>query len=176
MFKDIYSQIKLPDIFSLTCTVFTALSMFFVLEQRFQLFTLFIVIAIVFDYLDGKVARAVKRKGDFGKVLDSLNDVFLYLIVMVLFGYSIGMNNMMSIIFYIIFIISGILRLARFTLRGTVSGCYQGLPVSYVIIIPFLYFIFLHFNININYLIWFYFIPAFLMISTIKIKKKFPYF
>lgn len=176
MYNDIRKYLELPDYVSLGTTVFAVASIFLSIQKNFLYSLVAIVIALVFDYYDGKVARMINRKGDFGKVLDSLNDVILYLICVAVFGYCAGLNSVYDIAAFIIFIMAGVIRLARFTIMGVVEGCYIGLPVSYSIIIPFVYFLFVYLQVDVMHLIWLYFVPSFLMVSSIKVKKKFPYF
>ncbi len=171
IYKDLRKNLALPDFFSLTGLIFSILSIFCALEENLPYAAAFFFAAAAFDYTDGRVARAVKRKGRYGAELDNLCDVVLYLICPAIFGYSAGLKSNLDIIVFIIFITLGVMRLARFALTGTKDGCYEGLPVSYSIIIPPLYFLLLWQNISINYMLLFYFIPSFLMISTIKVKK-----
>lgn len=171
LYRDIISYIRLPDVLSISGLFFSTLSIFFSLKKEFLIAAIFIFISTLLDYSDGKISRKMKREGRFGLELDNLCDVVLYLLSIVIFGYSAGLNNSLAILIFIIFITTGILRLARFSIVGIMHGYYEGLPVGYSIIIPVLYFIFVEFDVNINHLLWFYFVPSFLMISTIKVKK-----
>ena len=170
-YKDLRRYIKLSDILSISGLFFSILSIFSSLKGAFVTATIFILISTFLDYSDGKISRKLKRRGRFGLELDNLCDVVLYLISIVVFGYAIGLKSNLAIVVFIIFITTGILRLARFSIVGIVKGYYEGLPVGYSMIIPILYFIFTANAINTNHLLWFYFIPSFLMISTIKVKK-----
>jgi CDP-diacylglycerol---serine O-phosphatidyltransferase len=172
IYKDIRSFIKIPDYITLMGLVCSLTSIFYSLKKEFLIATIFILSSTIFDYFDGKAARKINRQCNFGKELDNLCDVILYLISIVIFGYMVGLDNMLSFIVFIIFVMSGVIRLARFALLGIEDGYYRGLPVSFSIIIPLVYFIFTYYNINIIHLLWFYFIPSFLMISTIKVKKQ----
>ncbi len=170
-YRDLRSYIKLPDILSISGLFFSILSIFSSIKGAFVTATIFILISTFLDYSDGRISRKLKRKGRFGLELDNLCDVVLYLISISIFGYAIGLKSNLAIVIFIFFITAGILRLARFSIVGIVKGYYEGLPVGYSVIIPILYFIFVAYEININHLLWFYFIPSFLMISIIKVKK-----
>jgi CDP-diacylglycerol---serine O-phosphatidyltransferase len=173
IYKDIRSYVKLPDYVTLIGLICSILSIFFSIRREFIVATLLIVLSTVFDYYDGRVARKIKREGNFGRELDNLCDVVLYLISVSIFGYMVGLNNILAIFIFLMFIISGVVRLARFALLGIEDGYYRGLPVGFSVIIPFVYFILRFFNISIMYLLLFYFIPSFFMISTIKVRKAF---
>ncbi|HBO58809.1 MAG TPA: CDP-diacylglycerol O-phosphatidyltransferase, partial [Alphaproteobacteria bacterium] len=47
-------------------------------EGRFQLAVFFVLMAAVFDALDGRVARFLRGASDFGAELDSLSDVVCF--------------------------------------------------------------------------------------------------
>lgn len=171
-YKDIRSFIKLPDYFTITGLIFSILSIFYSIQREFLIAAIFIFISTGFDYLDGKFARKINRTGRFGVELDNLCDVVLYLLAIAIFGFMAGLDNLISLAVLSFFVITGILRLARFALLGVEDGYYRGLPVSFSIIIPVLYFVFLSMGWDIQNLLWFYLIPSFFMISTLKVRKK----
>ncbi|MBW6451220.1 MAG: CDP-alcohol phosphatidyltransferase family protein [DPANN group archaeon] len=171
IYKDLRSYMALPDIYSMFGLLFSILSIFLALNNKLILATIFILVSTIFDFADGRVARKRNREGRFGVEFDNLCDVVLYLISIVIFGFSAGLNNYLAIGVFVIFIMTGMLRLARFAITGTTNNYYEGLPVSYSISIPLIYILFINLNVDMNLLLWFYFIPSFLMISTKKIKK-----
>jgi len=171
MYKEMFKMLKLPDYFSLAGLVLALVSIFMSFRGEIALAVLFIYLSVVADFLDGKVARYMKRQGNFGKTLDSLCDVVLYLLGIVIFSYAVGLQSTAAIIGYIFFIVAGITRLTRFTLMGTVENCYVGMPVSCSLIVPPLYYILAHFNISLNYMLIFFYAMPFLMVSSIKVKK-----
>ena len=58
-----------------------------------------LLFAVVFDYADGKVARLMKREGDFGKQLDSLADTISFGVAPAIFGFSLIQTNFALIVF-----------------------------------------------------------------------------
>ena len=87
--------------------------------------------AVVFDYLDGKVARSLGGSSAFGVELDSLADVIsfgvapAFLIHSVYIGLDGGLWGALAGAF---FALCGALRLARFNVTHVV-GPFQGLPI-----------------------------------------------
>ncbi len=171
VYDDLRKYLALPDILTLAGLAFSIFAIFSALKGDLLTATIFIFISAFFDYFDGKVARAVKRKGRFGVELDNLADVVLYLIVPIIFGFSAGLTNYLAMGIFTLFVMCGIARLARFAVCGTKDGCYEGMPVSYTLILPLIYFALLKFSINLDWLLIFYFIPSFMMISSVKVKK-----
>ena len=176
MYKEMFKFLKAPDYFSIAGLILALISIFQSFKGNLAMAALFIYLSTVADFFDGNVARKIMREGSFGRILDSLCDVVLYLMAMAIFGYFSGLQSPVAIIVFVLFVVAGIIRLARFTIMGTVNNCYVGLPVSYTLIIPIVYFFFAHFKVNASYLLLFYFVPAFLMISSIKVKKFSPNF
>ena len=57
-----FSLIKIsPNIFTLSALIFAVFSFIFLIKKNLILASLFFIIAIFLDYLDGKVARATKK-------------------------------------------------------------------------------------------------------------------
>jgi CDP-diacylglycerol---serine O-phosphatidyltransferase len=93
----------------------------------------FIVLAAVFDTLDGLMARITKSSSDFGVELDSLSDVVSFgaapsFLVYTLHLHSLGGFGMLMSAMPMIF---GALRLARFNVQliGYDKDYFKGLPI-----------------------------------------------
>jgi CDP-diacylglycerol---serine O-phosphatidyltransferase len=156
------------------CGVFmAAYSVFASMADNFILAGALIIGSTICDFFDGMVARKLHEESQFGVALDGFNDFLTYILCVVIFGYNIGLNSTFSIFCLTVFLFLGTIRLARFSVTGTVNGCYEGVPVSYSILIIPLFFLFKHFAVPLNLLLVVFVIPAFFMISTIKIKKPF---
>ncbi|MEM5804542.1 MAG: CDP-alcohol phosphatidyltransferase family protein [Candidatus Aenigmatarchaeota archaeon] len=158
------------DMVSIAGAIFALLAVFLALEKFFLHATVFIIVSLAMDTMDGKFARAMKRKGDYGVILDLLCDVVLYLMAIVIFGYSVGLNSVAAIMIYILFVITGVMRLARSGVIKIVDS-YEGLPVTYTIAIPIAYFVLEYCGLPLDWLLWLYLIPSFLMIASFKIRK-----
>ena len=89
-----------------------------------------VAIAVVFDYLDGKVARSLGGSSDFGVELDSLADVISFGVAPAFLLYTIHMDilGLFGILAAAFFALCGALRLARFNVTHVV-GPFQGLPI-----------------------------------------------
>ncbi len=108
---------------SLTCTA----------QSRYDWAAFAILAALVFDAMDGRVARHFGVANDFGRELDSLCDV-------VSFGVAPGVLLYMwqfhaaplalGVIVALMYAVCGAMRLARFNLSTeTVHGFFMGLPI-----------------------------------------------
>ncbi|MCT4784163.1 MULTISPECIES: CDP-diacylglycerol--serine O-phosphatidyltransferase [Exiguobacterium] len=96
--------------------------------------TLLIIIAMMLDSLDGRLARMLGVAGDFGKELDSLADVVTFGVAPALLAYYtffIDYGNY-GLFFAALFPLFGAYRLARFNLSATnvTASYFSGVPIT----------------------------------------------
>lgn len=96
-----------------------------------------ILIGVLTDMLDGKVARATKTGSDFGVQLDSLADTVCFGVASTVFIYQYlraqEMSSLLSLLVVMPVPIAGIFRLARFNLLPVKTGAESdsiGLPIT----------------------------------------------
>ncbi len=92
----------------------------------------FVLLAGIFDFLDGLVARALKVHSPIGKELDSLADVISFGLLPSFFMYAlIGEQSDSNFLPYIAFLIvvCSAIRLAIFNIDETQTDSFKGLPV-----------------------------------------------
>jgi CDP-diacylglycerol--serine O-phosphatidyltransferase len=94
---------------------------------------MFIVLASIFDMVDGRVARMTNTQSSFGEQFDSLSDLISFgvspgIVYYFRFLSDTGRPGMVAAFF---FILCGALRLARFnaTIDRNKSDYFQGLPI-----------------------------------------------
>ncbi|WP_207532223.1 CDP-alcohol phosphatidyltransferase family protein [Desertivirga arenae] len=166
--------VRLPDLISLGNGVLGILSIICSIHHYTDLAVLAIVLAGVLDFLDGRIARRMGLASPFGVQLDSLCDICSFIVAPAIFAYTMdSIDVTIRIALVIIYLIAGLLRLARFNITGTLDNgkYFEGMPVPFSIAIVCSYFLFTYFGLPL--LIWMalYFIHAFLMVSTLKIRK-----
>jgi CDP-diacylglycerol--serine O-phosphatidyltransferase len=97
----------------------------------------FILLAFVFDMLDGRLARLGGRESAFGRELDSLADLISFGVAPALLVFEIVLYRFPHRLGWVVasaYLICGALRLARFNVhaasgRRDVSGDFTGLPI-----------------------------------------------
>jgi len=96
------------------------------------------VFALIFDSLDGYVARLnTRRQSRIGADLDSLADIVSFGVAPAVLGYTLGLRGLWDTVFLTYFVCCGISRLARFnvtaaTLTNVETGkvrYFEGLPI-----------------------------------------------
>ena len=104
-------------------------------EKGIYLASVLIFYAIIFDGLDGRVARMTKTQSDFGMQLDSLADAISFGIAPAIIVYRWGLQdlNEIGMIVTFIYVVAGISRLAKFNvmaINGTANKNYfSGMPI-----------------------------------------------
>lgn len=106
-----------------------------------------LVAALIFDVLDGRIARWRKKTSDIGRELDSLADVISFGVAPAIMGYALGMNGLFDRIVLAYFVACGVSRLARYNVTAEeLSGggdkvkYFEGTPIpTSLLIVGILY-------------------------------------
>jgi CDP-diacylglycerol--serine O-phosphatidyltransferase len=80
--------------------------------------TLLVPIAIVFDVLDGRVARWRSRATPLGRELDSLADVISFGMAPAAIAFAVGLDSILDQAVLAIFVLCGLSRLARYNVTA----------------------------------------------------------
>jgi CDP-diacylglycerol--serine O-phosphatidyltransferase len=93
-------------------------------------------LALIFDVLDGRVARSRQRHSAMGRELDSLADVISFGVAPAAIAYGSGMRGLGDVVVLVYFVACGVSRLARFNVTAetlsTASGkvaYFEGAPI-----------------------------------------------
>jgi CDP-diacylglycerol--serine O-phosphatidyltransferase len=73
-----------------------------------------IFLALIFDILDGRVARWRQKASAMGRELDSLSDVISFGVAPAVVGYGFGMQGLYDRVILVYFVACGVSRLARY--------------------------------------------------------------
>jgi CDP-diacylglycerol--serine O-phosphatidyltransferase len=107
------------------------LSLFYTIHEQYTTAFILIMVAALWDVLDGLLARLLHCSSDFGKQLDSLADVVSFGVApafLTLF-YQLGGTHWMGPLVAVLFVICGAVRLARFNLMAFSTG-FVGMPIT----------------------------------------------
>ena len=74
--------------------------------------------ALVFDFLDGRVARWRQRSSIMGRELDSLSDVISFGVAPAMIAYACGMQGLYDRLVLVYFVVCGVSRLARYNVTA----------------------------------------------------------
>lgn len=109
-------------------------SIIFSLESHFTLACWAIILSVIFDGLDGQVARMNPVSSEFGKELDSLADVVSFGVAPTILGYIFVYRNfyLWAVLALFIYLVCSVLRLARYnvTSKEKLVNYFYGLPIT----------------------------------------------
>ncbi|MCF7906111.1 CDP-alcohol phosphatidyltransferase family protein [Candidatus Gracilibacteria bacterium] len=165
-------RLTLADVVTMLGLLFSILATFFIFQGLFLQAYGLILLQIILDALDGRIARLQKSEHTLGASLDSFAD-FYTIVNVALFGFFSGMNHPFTLVVLVLFILSGALRLSIFSVVGTKDGYYRGIPTT---LTSFLLATSLMLNMQVfsfhpNWWLWGYILFAILMPSSVRVKK-----
>ena len=107
-----------------------------------------LVAALIFDVLDGRIARWRQRTSAIGRELDSLADIISFGVAPAVMGYALGMNGLFDRIILAYFVACGVSRLARYNVTaealsdgGDKVKYFEGTPIpTSLLIVGILFF------------------------------------
>ncbi len=167
----------LPNLIT-TASLFAGFySMIASVQEKYYIAAIAILVSLVFDGLDGRIARMTNTTSKFGAEYDSLSDLIAFGVAPALLAYiwAMSVDGKLGWMAGFLFVACGALRLARFNIQiGIIdSKVFNGLPIpaaASVIATTVIYFNFIGIEgkyIN-SYLTYFVILLALLMVSNIK--------
>jgi CDP-diacylglycerol---serine O-phosphatidyltransferase len=156
-----------PSMLSLLNLVFGFLAIIFIFNQQYYLSANMIIIAFIFDLLDGVAARKLNAVTEIGAQLDSFADSVSFVIAPALLIYFKYFTTFkIGIIVAAFIVIFGILRLAKFNLMGGTKN-FIGMPTPYFAAIT-IAFILGNIVLKEEITAILFFILAYMMVSPVK--------
>lgn len=124
----------LPNVFTALNMACGLLSIIFAWQELFYQACMILILGVIFDSVDGRIARLTGTQSPFGEQFDSLSDMVSFGVAPALLMYTrfFFHSGRLGIIVTFIFILCGALRLARFNTnigKSSHSNFFQGLPV-----------------------------------------------
>jgi len=160
-------MITIPDLITLGNGIAGLASIMFAINGSFGMAALLLLVAVLCDFMDGKVARWLNQQHEFGKELDSLADTISFGVAPAIFGYGL-IQTKMAMVAFIIFVFCGVLRLARYNVLADKTKGFIGMPITVNgVLIPILFFA----SVPVAFYPYIYLILSFLMVSTIRVEK-----
>lgn len=161
----------LPNIVTLSNLILGVISLWLTMEEQYQDSSVAILLAMVMDGLDGRLARRFKVSSDFGKELDSLSDLVSFGVAPALLAYAsvLYLLGYVGLSIAIIFALCGAVRLARFNVLN-IKTYFIGIPITFAGPLLAL-FVLLSNRLPLYFYPIITIVLAYLMISKIRIPK-----
>lgn len=172
---NIRSYTSIADLVSIANASSGFLSIVMITMGNYVLAVKFLLLAVIFDAMDGWIARKLKREDEcgFGKNVDSLSDIISFGVApgMLLYSTSISSGlTYVGIAVALLIVICGILRLSRFNVITDSSDKYFiGLPIPSTALILGSFYLSGFYSVNLALIIMI--VVSLLMISTVKYPK-----
>lgn len=122
----------IPNLFTASNLAFGVISLTFSAHGEFVYAAICVILSLIADACDGRVARALGVAGPMGRELDSLSDVVGFGVApaYMLFAKEFGYIGWLGYVPLLVFAVCGAFRLARFNIMTEeVHGYFQGLPI-----------------------------------------------
>lgn len=123
---------SLPNVFTILNLFLGIVAIILVYTESHSLAAIMVIVAMLMDGLDGRVARALNAQSEFGKELDSLSDVISFGVAPAFIMYAVAFSELNPPTAWIttaLFPICGAMRLARFNVVDAPPGYFVGLPI-----------------------------------------------
>lgn len=176
--KGVYLLPNILTSMSLFCGFYAIIA---TMQQNYVVGAWVIILAGVFDGLDGRVARMTHTTSKFGLEYDSLSDLVAFGVAPAVLSFGLVLNHFGRVgwLAAFLFCACGAMRLARFnTLSGSIPGnFFQGLPIPVAAGMISASIIFLdYYHLSDKTFLSFFLIAliyglAFLMVSTIRFRS-----
>jgi len=107
-----------------------------------------VFVALVFDVLDGRIARWRQKNSVMGRELDSLADVISFGVAPAVIGYGCGMQGLYDRVVLTYFVACGVSRLARYNVTadelsegGSKVKYFEGTPIPTSLLLVMMLFV-----------------------------------
>lgn len=123
---------SIPSLMTVANLSLGVISILLVFNERAGLAAMMVIIAMLLDGVDGRIARALNAESEFGKELDSLADVVSFGVAPAFIMYVVALQDVSPVVAYSVtalFPVCGALRLARFNVKPGKPGYFTGLPI-----------------------------------------------
>jgi len=123
---------SIPSLFTVGNLFLGVIAIILVFNEKPDFAAMMVIIAMLLDGVDGRVARALNAQSEFGKELDSLSDVISFGVAPAFIMYVVAFQELNPAAAWIVtalFPICGALRLARFNVKAGIPGYFIGLPI-----------------------------------------------
>lgn len=121
----------IPSLFTVANMLFGFLSAVASSRGQFERAGLLVLVAVIADVLDGRIARLTGTTTSFGEAVDSLADVVSFGVAPAMLAYHWGLwqQPRAGMFLCFLFLAAGAIRLARFSTTPQPSRSFIGLPI-----------------------------------------------
>jgi len=121
----------IPSIFTLANLLLGVIALIFTMDNEFHIAGIMILLGMVLDGMDGRLARRLDAASPFGKELDSLADLVSFGVAPSILVYAFKMKTfgLPGLVVCVIFALCGAIRLSKFNVLN-ISSYFVGIPIT----------------------------------------------
>ncbi len=122
-----------PSLCTLANMIFGLIALIYIINGHYDWAAVFIVMGMLFDGFDGRLAMLLDVSSEFGKQLDSLSDLVTFGVAPAMLAYTSSLyqlGGIWGILATLPFPLMGALRLARFNVLTSGAGFFVGVPIT----------------------------------------------
>ncbi|MBF0298317.1 MAG: CDP-alcohol phosphatidyltransferase family protein [Oligoflexia bacterium] len=169
----ILEHLNVPNVITSMAVILSVFCLYHTINNNIKLALTLYLFVLVLNRLDGVAARKLSQISEFGKELGELAEVSNFIIPPIIISYFMGFSSWYSTILFSLFVVTGIWRLADFSITGMVKVnkkfYFKGLCCTHsaaiFLILTAIYSKFFIFPIS-HILVPFFIISSLLMISS----------
>lgn len=154
--------------------IFGTLAITYTMAQEYRTAALLILVAVIMDGADGRIARRLDSTSELGKELDSLCDLVSFGVAPAMLLYSQVLQpsyHTLGLMVCILFVVCGALRLARFNILN-IHEYFLGIPITITgLTLAFLSLLVSYTSVSPTIVLVIVFALSLLMVSNLKIPK-----
>ena len=107
-------------------------------DDDFYRSAVLLIFAMLFDLLDGRVARMTRTQSAFGLQLDSLADIVSFGVApaLLVYKWALDRHPVAGLLTAFLFVACGTIRLARFNVLSSAGGIKSSRPPRYIVGLP----------------------------------------
>lgn len=127
--------VNLPNLMTSASFCIGIISLLLFIQASYKPAIVLYALTLLFDKLDGLIARRLGLASDFGAELDNLSDAINFAVVPALTAYFLGFQGVWAVLVLLLHVLSGVWRLAHYSVIGLVQvgdkECFTGLCTTH---------------------------------------------
>ncbi|SMB94603.1 CDP-diacylglycerol--serine O-phosphatidyltransferase [Desulfonispora thiosulfatigenes DSM 11270] len=167
------TKIIIPNMVTLSNLLLGIISLNYTMNEQYTVAAISILLAMMMDGMDGKIARKLDVASNFGKQLDSLCDLVSFGVApaLLVYGSSLQAIGPSGLIIALIFALCGAIRLARFNVLD-INDHFIGVPITFAgSLLALAVLIASRLPLSVLFFSVFTLLLAYLMVSNLKVPK-----
>lgn len=121
----------IPSAFTLANLLLGVVALVNIMDKHFALASFMILLSMILDGMDGRIARRFDATSPFGKELDSLSDLVSFGVAPAILIYALKLHEfrILGLVLTLAFVLCGASRLARFNVQN-ITDYFVGVPIT----------------------------------------------